>query len=160
MRALLVALIVLLSPAISGCLDRGAPPDSAPANATNSTANATAPMAKILLNQSHSFTTGAAADTPAGGNTTSPVTIPPGYSKLNLTVRFSPSSGAPVPAPAPVGAASGVSVKLGNLTCDVPDGPFTTAFTCTKEGPATAGDAKVEYLGEGSVRARVTVTAT
>jgi hypothetical protein len=162
MRVVILSFLLVAPILAAGCLDPGASPTPT-ANATvNATTNGSAMLPKVLLNQSHNFATGAAADTPAGGNTSSPLTVPAGYVKLNLSVRFSPGSPAPAPVPAPVpaGAASGVSVKLGSLACDLPDGPLTAPVVCVKEGVATPGDAKVEYAGEGNVRARVTVTAS
>lgn len=89
--------------------------------------------------------------TPAGGASSVAVEIPEGYANLNFTVRFSPSTAAPV------GLASGITVKIGTLVCALPDGPVTGPLNCPKTGPATAGPAKIEASGNGPVVASVTL---
>jgi hypothetical protein len=102
-----------------------------------------------IVKDNHDFT---GAGTPAGTPTSKAFTIPAGYKMLNLTVKFSPASGAPA------GVASGVSVKAGGLTCTLADGPVTGTVSCVKDGAASPGDAKIEYAGTGPVVAAVVVS--
>jgi hypothetical protein len=108
--------------------------------------------AKVVKTDTHDFATDAPAGAPAGTPTPTAITIDPGYTTLKLNVTFTgdaPAGGA--------GVASGVTVKVGSLTCTI-DGPVTAASTCTKSGTATAGKAQIEYSGSGPVTATVTVS--
>jgi len=147
-----VLLIVLV--AATGCLNKPGTP-GANNNSTNSTMPGGMMMPKELVNESHSFA-------PPSGAGTKAFKVDAGYTMINMTVTFRPSTGAPVPAPAP-GVSQGISVKVGTLTCTLPDGPIVPTMNpapCNKTGPVTPGDMKVEYAGTGDISARVVVIAS
>lgn len=153
MRLILASLVAAL--VLAGCANNATPGPTTTTPTTptpgGGSGNGTMSMSE-LAKDNHDFTTDAAAGTPAGGAASKAFTIPAGATMLNLTVRFTPASGAPA------AVAQGVTVKAGGLTCTLPDGPVTAPLTCTKEGAATPGDAKIEYAGAGPVTATVTVS--
>jgi hypothetical protein len=140
----LVVLLLLAALLAAGCLNGGTGSPAAQNATNNSSGNMTA--------------TPPASQAP----TEETVTVPAGHAKLNLTVTFSPSSGAPVPVAGrpPVGVANGIDVKLGALDCPLPDGPVQGRTVCTKTGDLPAGALKLTFAGEGDVSARVVVTAS
>lgn len=129
--------------------------DPAPGGPTPSVPTAGgSPAPKEVFSGSHDFSTGAAAGTPAGGATSEPFDVPSGFTRLTMTVTFSPAS------PAPAGAAAGVSITAGGLTCSIPDGPLTAPVTCEQDGKATSGENTVEYAGTGPLTATIAITAS
>jgi hypothetical protein len=150
MRVVVLCFLLLLP--LAGCLGNNNAP--APMNATNnSSSNVTAMLPKVLYNKTHAF-----APSPSPPPAEETVSVPEGYTKLNLTVTFSASAGTPVRPP--VGVTDGIDVKLGALDCQLPQGPVQGRVTCTKTGDAKAGDLKLDFSGDGDVSARVVVTAS
>lgn len=148
MRSILLVLSVAL--VLAGCAspDNGATTTTTPPTGTTPTTPVTNGTALEVKKTTFDFST---LGTPAGGPASVAVEIPEGYTTLNLTVVFSPTT--------PVGLASGISVKVAGLTCALPDGPVMGTFNCPKTGPATAGPAKIEATGNGPVVASVTLMA-
>jgi hypothetical protein len=92
---------------------------------------------------------------PPGPPVAKSYSVPAGYTKANLTVKWACASGAPAC------ATSGVAVKAQGLTCSLADGPQTTPIAnCVKEGTATVGDGKVVFEGSGLITATYTLTLT
>lgn len=139
-------LLVALALVAAGCASKTdeTPTTTTPVTNTTPTTNGTAGMAMDIKSDSHTFT-----DVPPGATTA--ITVPATVTTLTLNVTFSPASSAPA------GVASGVTVKLGSVSCTLPDGPVQGDVKCTKTVAAT-GVKQIEYSGSGPVTATVKVT--
>ena len=150
MRALVLATILLVAFS-AGCATKPGDTTTSGNNSTSGNGNGTM-MMKELVNETHSFA-------PPTGAGTKAFKVDAGYSKLNVTVTFRPGSPAPV---TPVGVSQGISVKVGTVSCTLPDGPIVPGSNpapCTKMVDVAPGDMKVEYAGQGDITSRVIVQA-
>jgi len=148
MRAIVILIAVGL---LAGCAsNKTSPTTTTPTTPTTGGAGTNATGTQ-LVTDTHDFTTDAAAGTPAGGAPSKAFTIPAGVTSLNLTVKWATT--------APPGAiTSGVTVKVGSLTCTIAAGPVQTPIPpCTKPGAGAPGPSKIEYSGAGPITATVTV---
>lgn len=154
MRALLVLLVAFALAA--GCLSKeGDAPPMGNVTANSSTTTNVTMEAKEIGSDTHDFT----APSAPGGSPVAPaakqVTVPDGYSNVTINVTFAPANGAPGALAAPP---QGVSVRVGNATCNVPAGPLTSSSTCTKSAPIKPGNFSIRYSGEGPIVATVKVS--
>lgn len=149
-----ITLLVVLATLAAGCAKQDTSTTTTPTTpTTDGTGNSTGGTPVAIKSETHDFTTDAASGTPAGGSGQTALTIPAGITSLNVTVRFSPAQGAP-------GAlSSGISVKVGTVTCSVAAGPVTGPSTCNGKSDA-AGVKAIVYSGAGPVTAAVTVLGT
>lgn len=122
---------------------------------TNSTGDATTPppQPKEIENSQFDFS----SNSPVSPAAPKAVTVPPGFTKGNLTVTFTPS--------APVSPQSGVAVTFtdsaGNaFTCAAKANPMTAAETCEALGAIAPGEGQLSYAGEGLVTAKIVITVS
>jgi hypothetical protein len=149
-----IVLVLLSTLVLAGCAsnNNGGTPTTTPTTGGGGT-NSTMAQTPVKTD-THDFSTCAApAGTPVSCSATTPFNVSSALSQLYLNVSWTAANGAPA------AVVQGVSVKVGGMTCTLPDGPFTGAPNCSKQG-AAAGVAKIEYAGSGPVVAKVVVTGS